>query len=120
MAEEKILKDEVLSEEELDKVSGGTIEQAVKDTQFLHALGILDREYTASEIQSNPKAVESAIHWAMNDTKQGLWLEFELDLNGNNRYRNRAWENPNCPRDVMLKMIAEAEGKPDFDVSKYL
>ena len=53
MAEEKILKDDLLSEEELDKVAGGTIAETVKDTQFLHALGLLDRAYTASEIQSN-------------------------------------------------------------------
>ena len=39
MAKE-ILKDEILSDEELEQVAGGTIAETVKDTQFLHALGL--------------------------------------------------------------------------------
>lgn len=39
MTDEKILKDEILSEEELEKVAGGSHEELVKDQQFMRNLG---------------------------------------------------------------------------------
>ena len=41
----EILKDEILSEEELDQVAGGTVVQTASDSQFLRDVGIND-EYT--------------------------------------------------------------------------
>ena len=42
MKDEKILNEEVLSEEELEGVAGGSLSAMVKDTKFLHALGLMD------------------------------------------------------------------------------
>lgn len=41
MTEEKILKDEVLSEEQLEQVSGGNQLELSKDSQLLHDLGLV-------------------------------------------------------------------------------
>ena len=39
MAEEKILKDEVLKDEQLDRVAGGNVHEINKDRQFMIDLG---------------------------------------------------------------------------------
>ena len=94
----EILKEEILSEEELDNVSGGTIAETVKDSQLLHALGLIDRAYTASEVQSNLdgvwKVMDSAIFEAYGH-HHSLY-DYTLETNSANEYyyQNRATKAP--------------------------
>ena len=122
----EILKDELLSEEELDKVAGGTIAQTVKDTQLLHALGLMDRAYTASEIQSDPSAVEVEINGAIHLVMGGNHHFYEVGVNANsdNTYElNYIEENEPTQyfsRAGFLRSVCNAAGQPNFDISKYL
>ena len=122
----EILKEELMNEEQLEAVVGGTIAQTVKDTQLLHALGLLDREYTASEIQNNPVAVEWAINGAIHLVMGGNHHFYEVGVNANsdNTYElNYIEENEPTQyfsRAGFLRSVCNAAGQPNFDISKYL
>lgn len=124
MAEEKILKNEIMSEEQLDNVVGGTRGQLSCDTKLLHALGIMDHFYEPYYCETHTSEVEAEVNSALKtlgSSKHGATgFSVEASIDGNNKYTVGNWANPNCPRSVMYKMIAEAAGQPDFDVSKFL
>lgn len=117
---------EKLSDEQLDWVSGGTIAETVKDTQFLHALGLLDRAYTASEVQSDPFAVQRKIDGAIHLVMGGNHHFYGVGVNTNsaNTYElNYIEENEPTQyytREGFLNLVCSAAGQPGFDVSKYL
>ena len=124
MAKE-ILKEEILSEEELDKVAGGTIAETVKDTQFLHALGLIDRAYTASEVQNDPDTVDRVIDSAIFQfSGSHSWYQVDMNANSANSYMYRYIEDheprTNFTREGFLKRICHEAGKPDFDYTPYL
>ena len=50
MAEEKILKDEIMSEDELDNVAGGNAEEINKDFGFLRAVGALGQTSAVNDV----------------------------------------------------------------------
>ena len=52
MAEDKILKDEIMSDAELDNVAGGNRTELAKMTQLFATLGYTKRSYSAAEINS--------------------------------------------------------------------
>ena len=125
MAKE-ILKDEMLSDEELEQVAGGTIAETVKDTQFLHALGLINRAYTASEVQSNPAAVDEVINgalWSI-DGGHNSWIEMGVNVNSANHYGRSYIEDNEPPekysRKYFLAEVCELAGKPNFDYTPYL
>ena len=111
-----------MSDEELDKVAGGTIAETVKDTQFLHALGILDRAYTASEVQSNFQDIFDKINMAPALNGAGFFISAS-DVYEND-YRILALEMGEddewMSRSEFYKRLCEHVGKPDFDYKKYL
>ena len=76
MAEEKILKeDELILDEELDEVVGGTYEEIRDDANRLRALGLLPRNQAVSKQQ-------------INDALVGLGIGIGTDLRDdkNNKY----------------------------------
>ena len=124
MAKE-ILKEEILSEEELDKVAGGTIAETVKDTQLFHALGLIDRAYTASEVQNNPDAVAGKLNWALSHFT-GNHSAYLVGVNANsaNSYEFCYMEDnepgTNYTREEFLSRVCDLAGKPNFDYTPYL
>ena len=120
----EILKEEIMNEEQLDAVVGGTRGQLSCDTKLLNALGIMDHSYEPYYCQTHMSEVEAEVNAALKTlgaTKNGAkGFSIQASNEGGNNYRVGNWRNPNCPRSVMYKMIAEAAGQPNFDVSKYL
>ena len=113
MKDEKILAEEVLSDEELEGVAGGTLSEMVKDTQFLHALGLMNRDYSAKEIEANEDDVSRLISKAFGS--KDMWAEAYIEGEhtygfGNGREISRA---------QAYKELANRV-KPGFDYEKYL
>lgn len=83
MAEEKILKDEIMSDAELDNVAGGNRAELAKMTQLFSTLGYLDRSYAAAEINSgNIQEISGKV----NGIFQNLGMNMNYNDFGNNAY----------------------------------
>ena len=65
MAKE-ILKDEILSDEELDQVAGGTIGETAGDSQILYDYGLMDNHYGSIPVMFywGSKSAEVDAGWA--------------------------------------------------------
>ena len=63
MADEKILKDEVLTDEQLDGVAGGTKQQNIADLKFLQEIGVLKGDF------------DSEHEWIMQDQSKIAWAQ---------------------------------------------
>lgn len=122
MSKEKILKDELLSEEQLENVVGGTIAETVKDTQFLHALGLLDRTYTDSEIQNDIYDIYTRINDALENFSSSLYME--VNEKRVNDYRLMTGHMGDdyiaLTRAEFYAKVCEEVGQPGFDYKKYL
>ena len=82
MADEKILKDEVMSDEELDGVAGGDCYQTADDSRFLNSLnGSCDR-YGSTKIWFGGKKNEIEKAWA----SVGIKADVHTDLSDSNKY----------------------------------
>ena len=121
----EILKDEILSEEELDGVAGGTIAQTVKDTQFLHALGLIDKSYTAAECEKNIGHVSEVINeavWKASGIHYHWGYSVDVNANSANTYSYYAngEDTKSFTREEFLKIVCHEAGKPNFDYKPYL
>lgn len=115
MKDEKILNEEVLSDEELEGVAGGTLSEMVKDTKFLHALGLMDRAYSAKEIKANEDEVSLLINQAFGS--QGMWAE--AYSGGKHTYGDENTTGSGISRAQAYKELANRV-KPGFNYKKYL
>ena len=119
MAEEKILKDEILSDEELENVAGGTAAELAKDIKFLNALGIKTKNYSMDEIKSNAFGIGIEITNLI-----GGDLTIYADIEYENDYRIVSCfmgeDDTYLTRAEFYKKVCEQVGKPDFDYKKYL
>ena len=121
----EILKDEILSEEELDGVAGGTIAQTVKDTQFLHALGLIDKAYTAAECKQDLGYVSEVINtavWNLTGTNHSAY-GVGVNENSANTYSYNDFGmdiSENFTREEFLSTVCRLAGKPNFDYKPYL
>ena len=115
MKDEKILNEEVLSEEELEGVTGGTLNEMVKDSKFLHALGLMDRAYSAKEIKVNEAEISSLISQAFGS--QNMWVEAGTDFK--NVYGDENTDGSGMGRAQAYKALAD-KVKPGFNYRKYL
>ena len=96
MAEEKILKDEIMSEQELDQVAGGNRDELALDTQLFNAMGERFKAYALDDItSSNVNVISSKISQLWSDA--GLRVEYNdngaskyFDGNGKQITRNQA------------------------------
>ena len=113
MKDEKVLNEEVLSDEELEKVAGGSLSEMVKDTKFLHALGLMDRAYSAKEIKANEDEVSHLISEAFGS--QDMWAEAYID--GKHSYGDDDYNH--YTRAQAYKALAD-KVKPGFNYRKYL
>ena len=116
MKDEKILNEEVLSEEELEGVAGGSLSAMVKDTKFLHALGLMDRAYSAKEIKANEYEIGLLINEAFGS--QGMWAE--AYISGKHSYGGEGIsDGSGISRAQAYKELANRV-KPGFNYKKYL
>ena len=86
----------------------------VKDTQFLHALGLMDRAYSAKEIKANEYGIGDLINDAFQ--KHGMWAESYISGNG---YGISDGIGGVLDRAQAYKELANRV-KPGFDYKKYL
>lgn len=97
-----------------------------KDTKFLHALGLMDYEYEPGYCRANMDEVQAEINaviYNLRSTREGFTSTHFLvkaNTDGTNEYTVGNWAQPECPREAMLGMIANAAGKPNFNIQNYL
>ena len=119
----EILKDEIMTEEELDGVSGGTIAEAVKDTQFLHDVGLMNRSYDAKYCKGHMSEVNNAI---LDATAGLLGNHTNILVNASAASANRyvivseGEEDRVLTREQFYKCVGSCLGRTDIDYSKYL
>ena len=100
MAENKILDNEKLSDEELDQIAGGTYAETARDTKFLYEYGLMDYWRYTSTLAftwlSDSKIVDAA--WA----KAGITCCTVPGDNDNNKYWAGGRE---ISRDEAMKIV---------------
>ena len=111
MAEE--IKNEIMNDEELDNVVGGTYAELSKDVAFLKDLGLLDKNF-----HGNYDQMSLAVNGAVGNYK----FQVIVNSSGENivRHFNRHGQPRNSNRELMYKSLAEQVAGPDFDYKKYL
>ena len=67
MAEEKILKDEKLSDEQLEQVAGGGFRQTIGDDTFLMKFGYMDKEFREYSFNWVENSAKVDAGWAPTD-----------------------------------------------------
>ena len=83
MAEDKILKDEIMSDAELDNVAGGNRTELSKMTQLFATLGYTKRSYSPAEINSgNIGKITEEVNGIFNN----LGMNMNYNDFGNNAY----------------------------------
>ena len=78
MADEKILQDEILSEEQLEEVVGGSTGEFVRDTQLMKALKLIPSAY-------NVKQLNGSNFGKVNDMMNGVLAKYNLKIEANSR-----------------------------------
>ena len=122
----EILKEEIMNEEQLENVVGGTRGQLSCDTKLLNALGLMDHHYEPYYCQTHMSEVEGEVNAALKtlgrakNGAKGFFVQASNEGSNNYHYRVGFWKSHNCSRGAMYKMIAEAAGQPDFDYKKFL
>ena len=118
----EILKEEIMNEEQLENVVGGTRGQLSCDTKFLHALGVMDHYYEPYYCEKHMSEVASEINSALQ--KAGFReLRIDTSVSGGNTYYFRKGEYTGvlvAPREEIYGEICDKLGKTDFDYKKFL
>ena len=105
MAEDKILKDEIMSDAELDNVAGGNRTELAKMTQLFATLGYTKRSYSPAEINSgNIGKITEEINGVFNN----LGMNMNYNDFGNNAY-TAGGDASTSPTNVLTHNQAVAE-----------
>lgn len=112
MAEEKILQSEMMSDEELEGVAGGTYAELREDVDFLKNVGLLDKNFSGNDDQMSLK---------VNQIVSKFKFQVIVDPHGKNivRHFNRHNQPRNSSRELMHDAILREISKPDFDFSQF-
>ena len=87
MAKE-ILKDEILTEEELDNVAGGSRGELSCDTKLLEAVGVMDYSYSPGYCESHMTEVQGELNQIMaGNEKLKDFSIASVDVKGANTYK---------------------------------
>ena len=121
----EILNGELMSEEQLNAVVGGTRGELSCDTKLLHALGLMPNSHEPGFCEKYADDVAEEISNAVRKTGR-LEVKINYSANGNNQYR-LARHAPggvvlidNATRAYFYRLVCAAAGKPNFDYNKYL
>ena len=117
----EILNGEMLNEEQLDAVVGGTRGELSCDTKFLYALGLMNNYHEPGYIENHVNEVIGDIQSAFKKVGIPYDLVINYSANGNNEYRLKmSAVSARTTRAKLYRTICEKVGKPDFDYKKYL
>ena len=105
MAEDKILKDEIMSDAELDNVAGGNRAELAKMSQLFATLGYTKRSYSAAEINSGNIG---KISEEINGVFKNLGMNMNYNDYGNNAY-TAGGDASTSPTNVLTHNQAVAE-----------
>ena len=123
MKDEKILQDEILSEEQLEEVVGGSTGEFIRDTQLMKALKLIPSAYNAKQLNGSNFG---KVNDMMNGVLAKYNLKIEASANGANSYFSLHTDLlfPVAPtklsRADFCQMLCENTGHADFNYSKYL
>ena len=114
----EILKDEVLTEEQLENVAGGTRGELSCDTKLLEAVGVMDFSYNAGYCENHMAEVQSEVNGYLNenDKLKGFSIA-TVDVKGANTYKIG---DKTVSRAKFYDSICKALGKDDFKWKKFL
>ena len=79
----EILKDEILSEEDLDNVAGGTVNQTASDSQFLRDIGINEKGWGNTKTSNFFDDVSKVV----SDGWSKVGITCTTDKDGDNTYK---------------------------------
>ena len=118
----EIINSEMLNEEQLNAVVGGTRGELSCDTKFLHALGLMDHYYEPYYVGQHWREVTAEVSAAVKKTGS-LGVGITYYSKRDNKYLlalvdlGVAWHKT---RAEMYHAICRAVGKPRFDYKPYL
>ena len=93
MTNEKILKDEIMNEAELDMVAGGNRDELALDTQLFNAMGNRSKAYDLEDItNTNVNGISAKITSLY--SKLGIEVKYN-DFGASNYYINGQWISRN-------------------------
>ena len=113
MAEEKILKDELLSDEQLENVAGGTLDETAADTRVLKKLGLRIDGRSAEDLIDFSKFSEAAGEVSQIFKRFGIRVDQYWGPKTNKYYR----DGQEISRELAFKIVAKNLGKPMPDLS---
>ena len=121
---EEILNSELMNEEQLNEVVGGTRGELSCDTKFLYALGLMDNYHEPGYVENHVDEVAGEVSSALK--KIGIDVKVFYSSNGANGYLVTRYfpggpaEFQFTDRSAMYQIVCDAVDKPDFDYKKYL
>ena len=108
MAEEKKIADEMLTDDELDEVSGGTIDETAADTRVLKKLGLRIDGRSAEDLIEFSKFSEAAIEVSQIFKRFSIRVDQYWGPKTNKYYR----DGQEISRELAFKIVAKNLGKP--------
>ena len=123
MATEK-LTSELMNEEQLDAVVGGSRGELSCDTKLLYALGLMNHYYEPAYIENHAREVASEVSATLKRTLHLNVLVY-YSSNGTNKYLMTGYYPSGqrgrlTTRPFMYQIICNSAGKPGFDFTKYI
>ena len=110
----EILKDEIISEVELDQVAGGNRDELALDTQLFNAMGERFKAYALKDItSSNVNVISSQISTLWRDAG----LKVEYNDNGASRYFDS--KGNSISRNQAVDMLAHKLGYHKLDTTAF-
>lgn len=109
MTNEKILKDEIMTEAQLEQIAGGNRDELALDTQLFNTMGNRFPAYTLNEITSkNVNGISGQITSLYG--KLGIRVEYN-DFGASNYYYNGKW----IPRNQAVEIALDKAGYHNID-----
>ena len=115
----EILKGEMMNEEQLNEVVGGTRGELSCDTKFLHALGLMDDYHEPGYVENHAEEIAGDINAAFRNASIPIRVSYSLGCK--NYYRFESGNQTQLiNRDQVYRIVLDRIGKTDFDYKKYL
>lgn len=103
--------DEMLTDEELDNVTGGTCEETAEVSFFLKTLGIIDEWYTAQDLRdSSGTEKEEKVKAGLEKLGIGVYFHGKLMGTGGNYYYHRGTSYTQKEVVALIHVMAEKLG----------
>ena len=114
----EILKDEVLTEEQLENVAGGTRGELSCDSKLFEALGVMDYSYNPGYCEKHMTEVQNELNGYLqgNDKLKDFSIA-AVDLKGSNTYKIG---DKTVSRAKFYSSICKALGNTEVDWNKLL